>query len=350
MDEERAARLLGSTERRAALHNFEVRDGSDENTFLVRGYASVAESPYDVYGGPDRGGFVETISRDAFNKTLADNPDVSLLINHEGMPLARTKSGTLRLSADNTGLLMEAEVDRRDPFSRALEIKLQRGDLDQMSFGFRVQRQEWNDDYTDRRITEVNLNHGDVSVVNIPANPATSVSAVSARSAIAAIREMDLAEVRGEGGLDLDELHEAHARIGELIEQMTGQRSITVIIGDDTDAGDSDDDAQVVTDAADDADDSDDDQDDDQVSALIALLTQLVGNSDLKLAPRAAAKDTEFASAETEIPAPAETLSEVRDEEGSEERDEDTPEVPEQRSVSARLRRYQLLVEEGDVA
>jgi phage head maturation protease len=32
-----------------------------------------------------------------FRKTLSETPDVRLLINHEGLPLARTKNGTLRL-------------------------------------------------------------------------------------------------------------------------------------------------------------------------------------------------------------------------------------------------------------
>lgn len=217
MDEQRAARLLGSPERRATLNGFEVRAGTGD-TFTVRGYACVVDHPYDVYGGPERGGWVETVKRGAFDTTLGAKPDVSFLINHEGMPLARTRSGTLTLRADNTGLEAEAEVDSRDPFGQALRVKMERGDLDQMSFGFRVTRQAWNEDYTERDITEVNLDHGDVSIVNIPANPATSMSIVSARSAVAVLREMELAELRSElGDITPDELREAQARLGELV-------------------------------------------------------------------------------------------------------------------------------------
>ena len=36
------------------------------------------------------GGYTETIARGAFTKTLSERPDVQLLINHEGLPLART--------------------------------------------------------------------------------------------------------------------------------------------------------------------------------------------------------------------------------------------------------------------
>lgn len=211
MDAQRAARLLGTSEQRAApLTQFEVRAGSG-NTFVVRGYASVVEHAYDVYGGPAHGGFTETIARDAFNATLAQKPDVSFLINHEGMPLARTRSGTLALRADSTGLEAEATVDRRDPFGQALEVKLERGDLDQMSFGFRVTRQSWNEDYTDRRVIEVDLDQGDVSVVNQPANPATSVGVVAARSALAALREADLT------GVEIEELRALHAHLGNVI-------------------------------------------------------------------------------------------------------------------------------------
>jgi hypothetical protein len=50
---------------------------------------------------------------------------------------------------------------------------LRRGDVDQMSFAFRAIRQEWNDDYTERRILEVQL--FDVAAVTFPANEATVI-------------------------------------------------------------------------------------------------------------------------------------------------------------------------------
>lgn len=51
---------------------------------------------------------------------------------------------------------------------------MSRGDLDQMSIGFRVHKQEWNSDYTERNIREVEL--FDVSVVTYPASPTTTAS------------------------------------------------------------------------------------------------------------------------------------------------------------------------------
>jgi HK97 family phage prohead protease len=127
--------------------------------------------------------YVETIKRGAFAKTLAEAPDVALLINHSGLPLARTLSGTLNLRESSAGLVVDADLADDDPDVRALAPKLRRGDVDQMSFSFRVVRQKWDDSYTRRDISEVNIHRGDVSVVTQGANDATTVSM---RSSIAA--------------------------------------------------------------------------------------------------------------------------------------------------------------------
>lgn len=143
----------------------EVRD-KNPDSYTLTGYASVFDNPYDV------GYYEESVAAGAFKRTLAERADVRLLINHDGLPLARTKSGTMRLSEDNVGLLVEADLDKNDPDVAALWPKMQRGDLDEMSFQFQAMRQEWNDDYTKRTLLEVKL--FDVSLVTFPANPATS--------------------------------------------------------------------------------------------------------------------------------------------------------------------------------
>lgn len=164
--------LIDAPERRAvAATDFELRQAGDN--LILSGYASIFDHPYDVMGGAPRG-WTETVDRRAFDVTLANKPDVHLLINHEGMPLARTKSGTLRLGTDARGLLVTADLDRRDPDVQRLETKMQRGDMDEMSFAFRVKQDAWSEDDSQRRLTEVSLHKGDVSVVNFGANPATS--------------------------------------------------------------------------------------------------------------------------------------------------------------------------------
>ncbi len=120
--------------------------------------------------------FKERIAPGAFRKTLNEMPDVRLLINHEGLPLARTKNGTLTLTEDDRGLRFDAELaDTQE--ARDIYTLVQRGDVDQMSFAFRVIRQNWSKDKSERTLTEVSLADGDVSVVTYPAYPTTSVEA-----------------------------------------------------------------------------------------------------------------------------------------------------------------------------
>lgn len=201
--------LLGARETRTLPTVWESRATSADELTLT-GYASVFDSPYDIYGGAASGGWSETVDPKAFNVTLRGKPDVHLLINHEGMPLARTKSGTLKLSTDSTGLAVEAKLDRGDPDVQRLERKMVRGDMDEMSFAFRTIRDQWEDveladgtvaDMGARRLLEVSIDKGDVSVVNFGANPATSSELQRALRSLAAGDAEMLAEVRG---LDVD--------------------------------------------------------------------------------------------------------------------------------------------------
>ena len=164
------------------VQDVEARQAED-GTMRLRGYAAVfndASVPLP---------FKETIAPGAFRKTLSETPDVRLLINHEGLPLARTKNGTLTLSEDDRGLFMDAEIADTSE-GRDLYKLVERGDVDQMSFAFRVIRQKWNEDRSVRTLTEVSLADGDVSVVTYPAYPTTTVEAREAlRNAIDAIKE-----------------------------------------------------------------------------------------------------------------------------------------------------------------
>jgi HK97 family phage prohead protease len=54
---------------------------------------------------------------------------VRLLLNHDGLPLARTTSGTLKLREDKRGLHFEADLDPNDPDVQRIAPKVQRGDL-----------------------------------------------------------------------------------------------------------------------------------------------------------------------------------------------------------------------------
>lgn len=142
---------------------------SDGETVKVSGYAAVFNQE-TLIGGQ----FREQIAPGAF-KDAVGRDDVVFLVNHDGLPLARTRSGTLTLKEDDHGLYMETELDASDPDVRKLIPKMQRGDLDKMSFGFIPERQEWDEseDVPLRTITGASL--FDVSIVTTPAYEGTEI-------------------------------------------------------------------------------------------------------------------------------------------------------------------------------
>jgi len=197
--------------------------GEEAPTLRFEGYASVTEVAYEVYGGPPYG-WIETIARGAFKKTLSEKPDVVFLVNHDGLPMARTVSGTLELDEDKTGLHVVAPtLDPEDRDVQWIAPKMARGDLDEMSLAFRVGRQEWNEDYTDRRITELNMSRGDVSIVRYGASPTTSGSLRSA-DLLTQLATLDLDEladaIRADGGDPLALLGVAQSRIADALAQL----------------------------------------------------------------------------------------------------------------------------------
>jgi HK97 family phage prohead protease len=165
----RASELRGRERRTVDTGPVEVRDAPD-GKLQLSGYASIFDRPYDV------GWYQETIKRGAFSKTLSDGAQVHLLLNHGGLPLASTQNGSLSLREDGVGLKVEASLDPDDPDSQTVIRKVRSGLMNEMSFAFQAIRQNWDDDYTRRELTEVSIDKGDVSVVNFGANPSTSVA------------------------------------------------------------------------------------------------------------------------------------------------------------------------------
>lgn len=146
----------------------EVREAHSGDV-RVSGYAAVFDQETNIGGM-----FTEQINRGAFKDAIGRD-DVVFLINHEGLPLARTRSGTLRLEEDEHGLYMEASLDASDPDVRSIVPKMKRGDLDKMSFAFVPTRQSWDDSkkIPKRMIEEAQLY--DVSIVTTPAYDGTEI-------------------------------------------------------------------------------------------------------------------------------------------------------------------------------
>jgi len=153
----------------------EIPNGTGGTSLSFTGYASMVERGYEMWS-PALGDYTEVIARDAFTKTLRETPDVSFKVNHDGLPMAKTSAGDLQLSSDSTGLYTEARVNPERADVLLMRQAIEAGHLNEMSFAFRVTRQDWTDDGMTRRIQEVNLNKGDVSVVEFGANPFTAGS------------------------------------------------------------------------------------------------------------------------------------------------------------------------------
>jgi uncharacterized protein len=145
----------------------------------ITGYAAV----FNVLS-EDLGWFREMVMPGAFSRCLGTNPDVRCLFNHDpGKVLGRTKSGTLRLKEDNTGLQFDCDLPETIAAKDVSQL-ISRGDIDQCSFGFMVNTQNWREEkdasgimQLTRELVDVNL--FDVSPVTYAAYPQTSVSARS---------------------------------------------------------------------------------------------------------------------------------------------------------------------------
>lgn len=146
----------------------EIRAASDG--VRVEGHAAVYNEWADIGGM-----FMERFAPGAFTNAITRN-DVVFLINHEGLPLARTRSGTLSLSEDDRGLVMASNLDPSDPDVAQIVPKMKRGDLDKMSIAFFATRQEWDEsgDIPRRTVQEAEL--FDVSVVTEPAFSGTDIA------------------------------------------------------------------------------------------------------------------------------------------------------------------------------
>ena len=187
----RAPAVLES--RTGILRDVELRKDATGATIGFAGHAAVFDQRTSI-GNPLSWGFYEQIAPGAFTKTIQE-ADVRFLIDHDpSLLLARTKSGTLRLSEDKAGLVADADL-APTTYGRDLAILLERGDVSQMSFGFQVPKGK--DDWT---IEQVETDDGtvdvevrtireaklfDVSVVTFPAYEGTDAKLRSMTVAVA---------------------------------------------------------------------------------------------------------------------------------------------------------------------
>lgn len=159
------------------ITNLQTRDGQNKESHVISGYAAVFNSRTSIGNY-----FDEIIAPGAFSRSLSDG-DIRALINHDwSNVIGRTKSGTLRLEEDSHGLKFEVELPNTSA-ARDLVESMERGDIDQCSFGFWVDEGKEAWDYSVepaiRTLIEVELY--EISVVSLPAYEDTEVSLVRSK-------------------------------------------------------------------------------------------------------------------------------------------------------------------------
>ena len=151
---------------------FETRDAEDGKH--ISGYFSVFNTAYNIAPG-----LSESIAPGAFTRTLTEQPDVRALINHDTtLVVGRTKASTLTLREDDHGLFGDILINPKDQDAMNAWERVNRGDVDQCSFGFDIVSEETEfreDGSIHWTIKDVDLY--EVSVCTFPAYEATSVQA-----------------------------------------------------------------------------------------------------------------------------------------------------------------------------
>jgi hypothetical protein len=146
-----------------------VNEGSDR---FIEGYFAVFNSVYEMWPG-----ITESVDSHAFDQTLAD--DIRALIDHRThLVLGRNKSGTLELKVDSRGLWGRIKINQSDQDAQNLYARVDRGDVDQCSFGFDIVAEEVtvNPDGSAHWILKT-VKLYEVSVVTFPAYEDTAVTA-----------------------------------------------------------------------------------------------------------------------------------------------------------------------------
>lgn len=145
----------------------------DEQKMVLEGYAIVFDQE-TLIGDKDKG-FIESIDRNALKD--ANMKDVPMKYNHDDsfLIIARTRNNSLRLTVDDIGLKVRAELIDTDS-NKDIYKMVKAGLLDKMSFAFTVSSQkiDRSGDIPKRTITGIDRLY-DVSIVDLPAYDQTSI-------------------------------------------------------------------------------------------------------------------------------------------------------------------------------
>lgn len=145
----------------------------------ISGYFAVFDDVYEMYPG-----VTESIDPHAFDNALSSGEDVRALIDHlTHLVLGRTIPDTLRLRVDGKGLWGDIDVNEKDTDATNLYARVERGDVNQCSFGFDILDEERsvNEVTGDVHYTIKAVKLYEVSVCTFPAYKGTGVEARAER-------------------------------------------------------------------------------------------------------------------------------------------------------------------------
>lgn len=173
--------------RMAVCRSTEYRAMEEADGLFVEGYFAVFDSVYQIAPGMS-----ESIAPGAFTDALGG--DVRALTNHDTtLVLGRTKAGTLTLVQDDKGLFGRIAINKDDVDAMNLYKRVQRGDVDQCSFGFEIAEENVDcreDGSIHWTITKVNPLY-EVTVATFPAYENTTVAARAADAEALRRRSME---------------------------------------------------------------------------------------------------------------------------------------------------------------
>ena len=116
---------------------FKTREANSGSELYIEGYFAVFGGYYDLGGGN-----MERVDRHAFDETIGG--DIRALTNHDTtLVLGRSSAGTLKLSVDEYGLYGSILINPGDTDAMNLYARVQRGDVNQCSFGFDIEQQDY---------------------------------------------------------------------------------------------------------------------------------------------------------------------------------------------------------------
>jgi len=155
----------------------QVRESDAQKS--IGGYAAKFDKETNL------GWMTESIAQGAFDDVLGD--DVRCLFNHDANQiLGRTKSGTLKIEQDSTGLKYDNQMSSTSPIALHVMDSISRGDVNQSSFAFTIKEHSWDKrksaegfEYYHRTIVKVERLY-DVSPVVYPAYDDATVEELGA--------------------------------------------------------------------------------------------------------------------------------------------------------------------------